>query len=173
MTKSLMVTTTKKNYELVDEGQVQAVLADVDRVPDVETQWGTKDIIRFYWLTSQLGTKEENDGQMLPIFQRFNASLHEKATLRKAISKILGYDPGEEYDIGALIGMNAILIIEHNEKEGKTYSNVAGQGTAILKLPKGATKLGIPDSFKGWQQQQKQDAGGKPGSARKNPAEGL
>lgn len=128
------------DFEPVSEGVHSAVLGDVVDKGIVETSFGPKHKIMFVWLTDEA---DENGGTKF-VFQSFNASLHEKSTLRPAVKKILGHDiDGESFDVETLIGSQVQLVIQHNEAtNGKVYANVA----SIMKAK--GPKVELPRDFK-------------------------
>jgi hypothetical protein len=130
-----------KDFEPVSEGVHAAVLADIVDLGMVTTAFGEKHKVQFLWMTDEA----DEDGRTKYVFQRFTASLHEKATLRKAVKQILGRDltaDEKNYDIEQLIGSQVRLIIQHNESNGKIYANVGG----IMK-PDPKAKVVIPSDF--------------------------
>lgn len=48
----------------------------------------------------------------------------------KTVRQILGFDPGDFYELDDLVGKRATLVLGHDEANGKTYANVR----AILTL---------------------------------------
>jgi hypothetical protein len=79
------------------------------------------------------------DGRPFTISQRYTWSMHEKATLRKALESWRG-QPFKDADFGdggfnikKLLGVGCLLSVLHAEKDGKVYANI----NAIMKLPKG------------------------------------
>jgi hypothetical protein len=136
---SMIVTTKAKQYENPSEGEHVCVLADVIDLGTVQSSYGPREKVRLVWLVSERGT----DGKLLSVVQTFNKTLHEKSGLRKALKSILGTDPGDTFDLEKLVGVNARLVIEHNEHDGKVYANV----TAILRLPKDGVPIEIPNSY--------------------------
>lgn len=129
-----------KDFEPVSEGVHAAVLAEVVDKGMQPTPFGEKHKIMFVWLTDEA----DEDGKTKFVFQSFTASLHEKATLRKAVKAIRGKDiDGENFDIESLKGSQNQLVIQHNEAaNGKVYANVQ----AIMKAKPGA-RVSIPSDF--------------------------
>lgn len=129
-----------KDFEPVSEGVHAAVLADVVDKGIVPTAFGDKHKVMFTFVTDEA----DENGSMKYVFQSFTASLHEKATLRKAVKAIQGGKDidGSDFDLETLIGRQVQLVVQHNEgRDGKVYANVA----SILK-PKGPT-VNIPPDF--------------------------
>lgn len=79
-----------------------------------------------------------DDGEPFILSKRYTASLHEKAALRKDLASWRGRDfTAEElagFDLGNILGQPCMLSVVHNEKDGRTYANIA----AIMKTPKGS-----------------------------------
>ena len=89
---TMIITAKQKKFEIPTEGEHLAVLADVVDLGEVETDYGRKDQVQFRWLVEQKG----KDGKPLAVRQRpHNKSMHEKASLRHDIKRILGADPGD------------------------------------------------------------------------------
>lgn len=127
------------DFEPVSEGIHSAVLADVVDKGVVQTAFGPKEKVGFTWLTDEA----DEGGRTKRLFQSFTKSLHEKASLRKAVKQILRKDiDGESFDVEQLIGAQVQLVVQHQEgTDGKIYGNVQ----AIL-APKGP-KVAIPQDF--------------------------
>jgi hypothetical protein len=136
---SLIVTTTPKQYELPDEGEHLAVLADVIDLGEVDTQYGKKDRVRFIWLVEQ----RDKEGKLIAVVISYTKSLHDKASLRKAVKAILGRDPGNSLDLETLLGTNMRLVIEHSEYEGRAFAAIA----VMLRPRKGDAVLRVPSDF--------------------------
>jgi len=138
---TMIITAKQKKFEIPTEGEHLAVLADVVDLGEVETNYGRKDQVQFRWLVEQKG----KDGKPLAVRQRpHNKSMHEKASLRHDIKRILGADPGDTFDVDTLLGVNANLTIEHYTRDGNTYANI----TDIRRPVNGDGLLKIPDDFK-------------------------
>jgi hypothetical protein len=104
-----------------------------------KTSSGGRESIRLCWVTDEC---DEKDDPLL-VFQTMGKSSHEKSNLVKTV-KSLGYPaPDEDFDVRSLLGTNALVDIEHNVKDGKTYANIV----TLTKLPKGQRKVEIPS---GW-----------------------
>lgn len=124
---SLIVTRSKKQYEIAAEGTHEATLQEIRELGKVETSFGAKEKLLFIWEVEQVDSK----GEPVKVFQRFTKSLHPKAALYKAVRSITGEDPGDEFDLSKLIGTSVQLVIQHNESDdGVIYANVA----AILRV---------------------------------------
>lgn len=133
-----------KDFEPVSEGVHQAVLADIEDLGMVQTAFGDKPKVKFLWLTDEA----DEGGRTKYVFERFTASLHEKAQLRKRVKELLGRDLSaaelkeKTFDIETLLGTRRGLIIEHNESQGKVYANVK----ATIK-PDTKARVEIPADF--------------------------
>lgn len=134
-------TKSGKDFEIPNEGQVQAVLAEVRDLGLLDQTYNgvSKKVhkVLFRWQLAELDAEK----QPLRVYERFTLSLHEKAALRKRLKGILRKDPPATYDLEKLVGINVNLIIEHNHVEGKEkpFANIA----AVLPLAAGAKKLAI------------------------------
>jgi hypothetical protein len=80
------------------------------------------------------------------ISKEYSLSLHEKAVLRKDLEawrgKMFTAEELAGFDILNLLGVGCQIQINHAEKNGKTYANIAG----IMALPK---KMKVEDSERG------------------------
>jgi len=88
-----------------------------------------------------LGEERMDDGRPFAISQRFTASMHEKASLRKFIGQWRGRSLSNEevvsgFDIDKLLGVYALINVSESERDGKTYTNIG----SIMPLPKGMPK---------------------------------
>lgn len=132
-----------KDFEPLSEGIHTLCLADIVDLGIEQTPFGSKPKIRFVYLSDEA----DEDGRTKYVFEKFTASLHEKATLRGRVRDLLGRDLTEEelaagkFDVETLIGVQKKAVIEHNESKGKIYANVK----AIIKGK--ATGVVIPDDF--------------------------
>ena len=87
----------------------------------------------------------EVDGNQMPmtISKSYTISLHEKARLRKDLAAWRGRDFTEDeakaFDVSKLLGAYCMVNVTTSEKNGKTYTNVAG----LTPLP-GALKNAKP-----------------------------
>ena len=142
---SIIIPATVYDNELPTDGQHLAVLADIVEEKQVASAFGVVDIVRFYWLLDQLGTKKFNLGQHLEISQMLNQSMGDKANLRKTIRGIIGYDPGNfSYDVEPLLGSNALLFLTtKTSNEGREYAKVE----VVAKVPAGTAKLVVPATY--------------------------
>ncbi len=135
-----------KDYEPVSEGVHSAVLADIVDLGNVQTDFGEKHKIQFVYLTDEA----DEGGRTKYLFERFTASLHEKASLRKRVKGILGRDLNaseKNFDVETLIGLPVKAMVAHSESnDGKIYANIV----SLKPDPKGTVT--IPADF-----QRKQD----------------
>lgn len=136
---SMIITNKQKQYELPDEGEHLAVLADLIDLGEVDTTYGKKDRVRFIWLVQQCDT----EGKQIAVAYSYTKSLHEKASLRKVIKIMLGRDPEDSFDLETLLGMNIRLVIEHQARDERTFATIV----AMLKPRKGDPVLAIPRDF--------------------------
>lgn len=114
--------------ELVPEGQYVGVCVDVVDLGMVESEWqGETKVQHKCRVVFELG-ESKADGSRHTISERFTASLHEKAALRKFLQSWRGKPfTAEElkgFDTESLIGVNAILQVVHNTKGDRTFDNI-------------------------------------------------
>ena len=135
---SVTVTDKGGDFEIPEEGQYLAVVADVVDLGPVATNFGVNERVQITWLLDAF----DSEGNQFRIAEFFNKSLHEKASLRKRIKSITGIDPTGTFDMETMLGTNSLIVIEHNEGDKRTYANVV----AVLKAPKGR-RLEVPADF--------------------------
>lgn len=92
-------------------------------------------------VTWEIPDEKMEDGRPFSISQSYTWSMHEKATLRKALEAWRGmafserdFGPGG-FDIKNILGKSCTLSVVHTAKNGTTYANVS----AIGKMMKGVT----------------------------------
>ena len=135
---SVIVNEGAADFEIPEEGQYLAVVADVVDLGPVATKFGVKERVQITWLLDGF----DSEGNQFRVPEFYNKSLHEKASLRKRIKSITGIDPTGTFDMETMLGTNSLIVIEHNEGDKRTYANVV----AVLKAPKGR-RLEVPADF--------------------------
>ena len=130
----------KKLYEQLEEGQHVGVLIDV-----VDASKNGSPRVRFVWETTTLG----KDGQPLRAMQGYPMSMGEGSYLRKAASKIMGRDVGDEFDLDQLLGRSNLLIVEHNGPHAKVTGIL--KTTEKVRVPKDYVRVRDRDANKKFQ----------------------
>lgn len=136
-----------KNFEIIPEGTHQAVCYGVWDIGYHTNSFGTKQhkIVVSWEINETIKNEGEYKGKRFVISNRYTLSLSEKANLRKHLESWRGksFTPDEliGFDVEKLIGANCLLNIAHNEKDGKTYSNIL----SIMQVPKGTQPM-IPEN---------------------------
>lgn len=185
----MKVTDSGKDFEKCPEGTHQAVCVDVVDLGLVDYSYqgvpkGKRREVRFVY---QVDARDEDgsplrdeDGKMFLVFSKFTASLAQNARLGPHLEAWLGRSLPPEirkagFDLEALIGRNAQVVVIHAEKDGKTYANIKG----ILPIAKSTAKL-VPEDYvrvkdregyeppygsEEWERRQEQAQGGKPVAA--------
>jgi hypothetical protein len=109
------------------DGPIKAVLVDITDLKKRVTQYGEKDEFRLVFETEVMD--EENDRRFCIWSRGYTPSLNEKAALRKDLKKLMGRDLTSaelgEFDLEALIGHGVKLIIQHENKDDRTYANIS------------------------------------------------
>lgn len=127
---SIMVSGRK--YVPPPEGMRQACCVDVVDLGIVETNFGKKDSVRITW---ELDV-DMDDGRPFIISRRYAKSLHEKSSLHKDLKSWRGraFTPEElaGFDLEKLIGVPCQILVQHEERDGVPYGNIA----AITKAEK-------------------------------------
>lgn len=123
-------------------GPYAAVCSGIQMHKDVETAFGVKDRIQ---ITFETEVKERDhvegvfDDRPMTVTNFVNATLNEKGRLMELLRQQIPADviqvqtrSGQEFDVEqALIGTQWLLVIEHNETNGKVYANI----TNAMKAP--------------------------------------
>lgn len=129
-----------KDFSPVPQGNHIAVCY---RVIDLGTQrgeyMGKENHRRKVLISWEIPDEKMDDGRPFTIGQRFTWSMSEMAALRKVLESWRGKafsdaDFGKDgFDIMNVIGVGCMLNVVHENKNGKTYSNIA----SVARLPKG------------------------------------
>lgn len=127
------------------EGVHQAVCVDVVDQGMHESVWeGVARKLHKVAISWQIGEMRD-DGKPYLVSKWYTLSLHEKASLRKELESWRGRPFTEaelkKFDVESVVGVNALLNIQHGESKGKTYANVV----SIMPLVKGMAKM-VPSS---------------------------
>ncbi len=137
------------DFQPIPEGTHPARCVRMVHIGTVTQEFSGKEkqrnLIQLSWeLPYEIIEGGEYDGQPRFISNLYTASLDEKATLRKHLDAWRGKKFNEaelkEFNLSKLIGVACQLTVTHTEKNGKTYSNIAG----IAGIPKGMT---VPDQL--------------------------
>lgn len=97
----------------------------------------SRKVLLQFELPTELHTfKEENGPEPFVVSREFSLSLSPKANLRPFLEGWRGRPFSEEelakFDISVLAGQPCLMNIIHEEKNGKTYANIA----SVMKMPK-------------------------------------
>lgn len=132
------------NYEPHPEGQYAARCIDVVTMYGVETQWGTKNMIRAVFVTD---ADPREGGKPWFISRRFNATIHPKSTLGQFLVNWRGRAFTREelhaFDEESLIDAGALLTVGRREKDGEVYDQLL----SAIRLPKGYVCPSAPPGF--------------------------
>lgn len=115
------------------------------RVIDLGTQatdyQGQTKMQRKVLISWELADEQMDDGRPFVVSKRYTFSSHEKAQLRKDLEAWRGlafkdsdFGPGG-FDIKTLLGKPVLLSIVHEDKNGRTYGNIA----SLARLPRSMT----------------------------------
>lgn len=139
----------KTQFPVPPEGLYQAVCADAWDIwtEDRPERWGggIQDKTRLVWEINRIN---KESGRPYQVSQKYTASLHEKANLRKHLEAWRGRKFTEneikEFELENLLGANCQLQVVHNiGSDGITYANVQ----AVVPLAKGMTKMHVSPDF--------------------------
>jgi len=123
-------------------GPYPAACTGVQEHKDVETAFGMKDRlqINFHTEVKELDHVEGvMDDRPMTVTSFVNATLNEKGRLMELLRQQIPTDAiqaqtraGQEFDVEeALVGTQWLLVVEHNESNGKVYANI----TNAMKAP--------------------------------------
>ncbi len=135
-----IVVPESRSYELPEEGQQQAVLAQVEVLPDEEVEFKNEKTgemktrtvhpCYFHFELSQEG----KDGKRLTARIKLNLSRSDQSNLWQFLQdwKVKEFFEDPTFDLETLVGRNANLTISHTfvQAKNKTYANIK----AILPL---------------------------------------
>jgi hypothetical protein len=133
-----------RSYAPAPEGPHQAVCVDVIDLGLITSNFidektGQKKVQHKVDVAWQIGEKRD-DGKRFVVYKRYTLSIHEKATLRKDLESWRGRPFTEaelkRFDVESVIGANALINVQHNTKDGKTYANVVSVMPIIKGMPK-------------------------------------
>ncbi len=131
------------------EGQYPAVCVDVHDLGILEVRYQDtvkrvhKIDIHFY------AGERKDDEARTPLLarSRFTLSLHPQSRLRPFLENWRGkrFTTEEEqgFDVEKLVGVGAVINIQHVERDGQVYANVIG----IMRLPKGMEAPEVPADY--------------------------
>lgn len=89
--------------------------------------------------------EKRDDGKRFVVFKRYTLSLNEKATLRKDLESWRGKPftdlELDGFDVENVIGVNALINVQHKAVADRTYANVV----AVMPLHKGMPKIAAVD----------------------------
>lgn len=140
-----MILKNEKQFTPAPEGIHDAICVDVVDMGMVNGPFGAKHKLRVVW---EIEVKMEDDRPFV-VMAFYGASLHEKSNLRKALKSWRGRDFTEEelrsFDMEKLVGVSAQLVIQHNEHDGKTFSNVMAITKAKNKMEASGAYIRVKD----------------------------
>jgi hypothetical protein len=112
----------------MSEGLHNVTITQVEDLGLQVTRSGMKDMAAIYFTAD-----DQNDKEGKPVDACFKViqTLHPKSNLVKLLTQ-LGVPFGDTFDLNEVVGISCQVVIQHEEKEGKIYANIA----AVLKLSK-------------------------------------
>src|SRR5579859_2223317 len=132
-------------FERPAPGMYLATLVDVVDLPQVQTQYGTKDRLRFHWVLAHLNGQlylSKEGGKAIEATLQLNANMGAKAELPKRLTQILGQAPpvitSTEQLEGLVLGRSSIIVVVHapNPKDvNDPFANVDGIGPIPPGMP--------------------------------------
>jgi hypothetical protein len=124
----------KKQFEVPPEGvPIFATLADIEDLGEVTSQYGSKPRLMFRWDT----VLSDKEGKPIQVREYLTNTLHEKGKLAPRIFSLTGRmpDPDDEtYDLMALIGTRAQIVVKHHSSEdGTVFANITSVVRQLTK----------------------------------------
>jgi hypothetical protein len=110
-----------KTYEHLTEGLHNVTITKVEDLGLQETNFGTKDRARIIFSAAD---QKDKEGKPVDALMSVTKSLHSKSQLGKLLAA-LKVPVGAEFDLNDIVGMKCQVVIQHTEKDGKTYGNIA------------------------------------------------
>jgi hypothetical protein len=107
------------------EGLHDVAITKIEDLGLQELQSGTKDVAAIHF-TADDDSLRHSDVCLKVSTQGF----HPKSNLAKLLTQ-LGFSLGDTFDLSNLVGIKCQVLVQHRERDGKTYANVA----AVLKIP--------------------------------------
>lgn len=139
---SFVVKETGGDFKPAPAGLHQGVCVDIVDLGVMKTQFGESQKIRVVW---QIEEVDDDTQKPFIVSNMYTPSLNEKATLRKHLeswrSKPFSSEELKGFDLEKLLGANCQLQVIHNQRDQKTYANIA----AIVPPAKGSQKLVVRD----------------------------
>lgn len=149
----LLTASSTANYSPCPAGAYMARCILIGDLGTVQTDWqGQTKQARKVLLSWEILDDEarRDDGEPFILSKRYTASLHEKAALRKDLGSWRGRDFTPEelagFDLGNILGQPCMLSVVHQEKDGRTFANIA----AIMKCPKGSNPPAASSALVHW-----------------------
>lgn len=159
----------KKEFSRAPEGLHEAVCSRIVDLGLVDTPFGKKHQLKFYW---QIGEKEPETGRQFTVGRRYTNSFSPKAKLRQDLEVWRGrkFTPEElkGFDLETVIGKPCQVQIAHNvSAEGDTWANIQ----AIVPAAKGAVRLAVEDDYMGTPPGRVETNGATPAAAASEPTD--
>jgi hypothetical protein len=126
-----------KQFEKPQPGMYLGTLIDVVEMPNVQTQYGTKNKVRFHWILAHLNGQPYlgKDGSFIEAVAIYNASVGAKAELPKRLTQIIGQAPpvitSTEQLEQLVLGRSNVLVLVANANPrdpNSPFINVDGIG---------------------------------------------
>ena len=159
------------DFEPAPEGNHSAVCCDVVDLGILpRTFEGRTSNDHMVSITWQL-PETDADGRPYLVFKRYKNSLHDRASLRKDLEawrgkRFTAEELKDGFDLDRLIGVPALVNVQHNDSGDRTYANV----TAITPLPKGLPPIKVNPEFV--RKQDRPDSASGPDRSRESPPVG-
>jgi hypothetical protein len=121
--EAMSLVVRERIHENMSEGLHSVTITKVEDLGLQETRFGMKECAAIYF------TAHQKEGKPVDVRLRVVKSLHPESSLVRLLTA-LSVPFGDTFDLTDLVGIKCQVVIQHKEKEGKTYANIA----AVLKL---------------------------------------
>ena len=130
-----------KVFEQLTEGLHNVTISGIKVLGVTEGPFGSQDRLAVIFTASD---QKDKEGKFVDVRVFYTKSLHVKSSFVKNLLSPLGIPAGDTFDANDLVGTKCQVVIQHKEKDGKTYANV----TAVLRIrPAGSKQEAPAESF--------------------------
>ena len=166
----ILSNTSKGNFAPHPEsdGFMKAVIVDVTPPKMISTKFGDKNVFKLVYETEHVDT---NGRAGLMFSVPYSLSLHEKSSFRRDLKKIRGRDltaaEEKQFDVeGELLGFPVQIIVEHEEKDDRTYAKIG-----LIKPDKSDAPYKVSGAYVRVKDREEKDSGGTYKKASTAPAD--
>ena len=123
-----------KVFEAASDGVHNAVIDRVEDLGIVETNFGSKDMVR---VVLKVLDQKDKDGNAIEVWFRAAKSLNAKSTLGKFLASLKIFTQGQ-FDLNDIVGLKLqVVTVQKESNDGRVFANIA---TVIPAKAKAAPK---------------------------------